>query len=108
MTNRALWIAAIVLAACGGGADVPRDLGDACADIGEGFCERANTCGLLEGSVTGCTNDFFYACCVETGDCDSPIQQPTAAEWDRCLSDIDRAACTDISNGDFPVRCLQL
>lgn len=101
-------LAAVFITACGSGASVPQDLGDACADIGEVYCERADSCGLLDSSATACVNEFFFYCCAETGECGDPIQQPSSADWDRCLSDVERSACSDIVNGDFPVSCLQL
>ena len=100
----------LVMAGCGGGDSAPSDIGDACVDFAEVFCDRAQTCDLILPSENlECVNVFFAACCVDDGTCNQPITPPlSASEWNRCLNATSNLACTDVENGNVPTECLVL
>ncbi len=101
-------VLAWILVGCGGGEPVPKEAGDLCATFGDSFCSRADSCGLLQESVTACVNDFYAGCCGNDGTCNNSVKPIDQGDWNQCLDDIDQEACGDVANGDLPTSCLQL
>lgn len=103
---------AVVLCAVSGcgGSSVPEQIGEACTEIGEVFCERAIDCGFIAGNEQlSCVNAFFEGCCANDGVCNAEVDQSiTSDEYQRCLDGIEAESCDDINNGNVPSACLSL
>ena len=109
MKIAALAIVALFFVGCGGGGGSggPEDLGEACGDVAEVWCERARAC-FPEDAPTQetCVNEFMDTCCMGNDSCDYlTSEEITDDEWSDCVSSYDDLSCTEIQSGVLPDAC---
>ena len=93
----------LLLMSCGG-RPLPSDLGDACLDYADVFCERALDCGFVSDQAI-CESGFVNSCCAANDTCDASTTLESADEWNECLDAVDAQSCAAIESAEPPAAC---